>query len=208
MPIGLGAVADDDEPRTFSIWAFVAVFVLLGAVGLVGVLIVGNSNSETVQLPVEQTTSTTEATTTTTAAGGGTTPVTMPDGTPAPEGVQDVVSEAGATSYAFVTPQELAEVPVRTVVAPATAVPDAEGTSLEVTVTCAAAVGEALAQLSITEDGSTVTVLPVVLAPADAPACDPATVLRTITVPLAAPVAGRQVVLVPAGTEVPTPVAR
>ena len=132
----------------------------------------------------------------------------MPDGTPAPEGVQDVVSEAGATSYAFVTPQELAEVPVRTVVAPATAVPDAEGTSLEVTVTCAAGVGEALAQLSITEDGSTVTVLPVVLAPADAPACDPATVLRTITVPLAAPVAGRQVVLVPAGTEVPTPVAR
>ena len=149
----VSAVADDDEPRTFSIWAFVAVFVLLGAVGLVGVLIVGNSNSETVQLPVEQTTSTTEATTTTAAAaGGGTTPVTMPDGTPAPEGVQDVVSDAGSHVVRIRHPAgaRRGAGPYRG--GPGHGVPDAEGTSLEVTVTCAAGVGEALAQLSITED--------------------------------------------------------
>jgi hypothetical protein len=51
-------------------------------------------------------------------------------------------------------------------------------------------------------------VLPVVLAPADAAPCAPDALKRTITVPLASPLGTRQVILVPAGTEVPTPVAR
>jgi hypothetical protein len=198
-------VADDEGERTYGIWWFVAAFVLLGAVGLAALLLVGNSTSETVQLPLDTTTS---VTTTTAAPGATTASVTVPGGAPAPEGVREVVSSGGATSYAFTTTEELASVPVRTVVGRATAVPTPEGTSLAVTVDCTVAEGEALAQLSITEDASSVTVLPAVLAPVSAPACVAGTVLRQVTVPLASPIGSRQVVLVPAGTEVPTPVAR
>jgi hypothetical protein len=198
-------VAGDDGEKTYGIWWFVVAFVVLGAVGLAAFLLLGNDTTETVQLPLATTTS---VTTTTLPAGATTAPVTVPGGAPAPDGVREVVSSDGATSYAFTTTEELSQVPVRTVVGRATAVATPEGTSLEVTVDCTVAEGEALAQLNITEDASTVTVLPVVLAPATAPACVAGTVLRQVTVPLASPIGSRQVVLVPAGTEVPTPVAR
>lgn len=199
-------MVDDGEQKSYGIWGFVVVFAVLGAIGLGAVLLIGNTTTETVQLP--QASTTTEPTTTVLAPDATTAPATVPGGAPAPDGVREVISSDGATSYAFTTPEELSQVPVRTIVAPALAVPTADGSALQVTVTCTAAVGEALAQLSITEDATTVTVLPVVLAPADAAPCVPTSVLREITVPLAAPVGGRQVLMVPAGTEVPTPVAR
>jgi hypothetical protein len=199
-------VAGDDEERTYGIWGFVVVFAVLGAVGLGAYLLFGNTTDETVQLPAVSTT--TEVTTTTVDPAATVAPVTVPGGAPAPDGVQAVVSSDGVTSYAFATPQELAQVPIRTVVARAAAVPAAGGSSLQVTVDCTVGVGEALAQLSITESPDSVTVLPVVLAPADAAPCAPDAVRRVVTVPLASPLGTRQVILVPAGTEVPTPAAR
>ena len=193
----------DDEPRTYGIWGFAALFVVLGAIGLGAFLVFGNTTTETVQLPAISTTTLPD--TTVPDPDGTAAPITVPGGAPAPDGVREVVSSNGATSYAFTVPEDLSQVPLVAQVAPATAVPSADGTSLDITVTCTKVVGEALAQLSITEDPTSVTVLPVVLVPADAPPCVAGEVLQQVTVPLDPPLAGRQIVFVPPGTAVPTP---
>jgi hypothetical protein len=196
----MGVAADGDE-RTYSIWGFVVAFVVLGAIGLFAVLAIGNTRSGTVQLPTRQTTSTTSVPETTPT----TPPVTVPGGAPAPEGVQEVIVDGGVTSYAFATPAELAQIPVRAVVPPATVTPSADGRELVVGVSCAVAVGESLAQITVTTDPATVTVLPVTLAPANAPPCDPTAAPRQVTLPLGEPLGARPVIVVPGGTEVPTP---
>lgn len=196
-------MAADDEERSYGIWGFAALFVVLGAVGLGAFLVFGNTTSGTVQLPGIATT--TRPDTTPEPTDGTAAPVTVPGGGPAPDGVREVVSTGGATAYAFTTSQDLAQVPIRAVVAPATAVASADGVALTVTVTCAGGVGEALAQLSVTEDATSVVVLPIVLVPADAPPCVAGELLRQVTVPLLSPLGGRRVVLVPAGTSVATP---
>jgi hypothetical protein len=197
------AGVDEDQERTYSPWVVLAVFLVIGAVGLAGFLLFGGGTSPTEQLDVDQTTSTTTTTTTTTLP-----PVTAPGGEPVPEGVQDVLVDGGVTSYAFTTPAALAQVPIRTVVPRSTATPSEDGTRLTVVVECSVGVGEALAQLTVTEDTATVTVLPVTIAPADAPPCPPGAEPRTVTVPLTEPLGTRSVIVVPGGTEVPTPVAR
>ncbi|MFZ4518251.1 MAG: hypothetical protein ACOYOP_07675 [Microthrixaceae bacterium] len=199
-------MADDGEPRTFSIWLFLAAFVVIGALGLAALLLLGGPSTPTVQLPTRQTT-TSSTVPSPTVAGGGPVP-TVPGGAPAPEGVQSVVVDGDATSYAFTVPEDLTRVAVRAVVAPAEAVPTPDGRSLTVTVRCGAATGEVLAQLTVTEGDTTVGVLPVVLAPTGAPACAPEAAPRVATVPLAEPLAARTVVVAPAGTEVPIPATR
>lgn len=195
-------MSSDGEPRTYGIFGFLAAFVVLGTVGLLAFLVLGNSRTPTVQLPAA---STTAGPTTTEAADDGTAaPVTVPGGAPAPDGVTQVVSSGGVISYAFEAPATLAQTPVQAEVPPTTATPTAGGTGLDVTVTCAGTAGEVLAQLSVTETATSVTVLTVVLAPAGAPPCT-GEVLRTVTVPLTSPLGARTVTVVPAGTPMPAP---
>lgn len=194
-------MAPHPEPRTYSIWAVLAVLALVGIAGLVGLLVLGDDRSPTVQLPTRQTTtSTTEAPTTTTGPK-----VTVPGGAEAPEGVSEVVVADGTTSFAFATPPNLAQIPVRAVVPPVRVVPSEDGRSLTVEVSCAGGVGEALAQVSISVAPDTVTVLAVSLVPDGAPPCDPTGPPRTVVLPLAEPLGARSLVVVPAGTSVPTP---
>jgi hypothetical protein len=192
----------DQEERTYSIWPFVAVFVVLGLVGLFGILIFGNPTSPTGTIPSFTTTSTTP----TTEAPDSSVPVTVPGGAAAPEGVRDVVAEGDVTSYAFDTPEALATVPLRAVVARATAAPDGSGTGIVLDVSCTRSADEVLAQVSVTESSSAVTVLPVVVLAADATApCPAGAAPRQVTLPLRQPIGTRSIVLVPPGTEVPAP---
>jgi hypothetical protein len=199
-------VATDGDERTYGIWGFAAGFVVLCTVGLVAFLVLGNSTSPTVPVSTVSTTAPGRTTTTgdpaTTAA-----PITVPGGGPAPAGATEVVTSGGVTSYTFAIPGDLAQLPVRSVVAPATAVPGADGRSLDLTVTCAYGAGEVLAQVGLTETGQSVTVLPVVVVPSDAPPCAAGEVVERVTVTLTAPLAGRPVDFVPAGTTAPTPAA-
>ncbi|UDY37816.1 hypothetical protein [Dermatobacter hominis] len=191
-----------DQERTYSIWPFLILFVVLGTVGLIGILAFGSPSSPTGTIPSFTTTSTTP----TTEPPEDTTPVTVPGGAAAPEGVRDVVAEGDATSYAFQTPESLATVPLRAVVARAQATPDAAGTSLVLEVACTASADEVLGQVSVTETATSVTVLPVVVLAAEGTApCAPGAAPREVTLPLERPIGSRSVVLVPAGTEVPAP---
>ncbi len=194
---------DDGEPRTYGIWWFALGFVALGVIGLMGFLVLGSSSSPTVQLPGS---STTEAPTTT-AAPVTAAPVTIPGGAVAPDGVSDVVSTGGTTTYSFSMSDSVAQSPYSAAVPPTTATPAAGDTGLDLTISCAGTSGDVLAEITVTETPTSIVVLPVVLVPANAPPCT-GLVLRTLTVPLTAPLAGRPVDVVAAGTPVPTPAAR
>lgn len=197
---------EDEGPRTYSIWLFVVVFAVLGIVGLVALLVLGNPRTPTVQVQLPSSTTVAAApSTTATSEDEPPTPPTMPGGAPAPPGVRESLREGGTTSYAFSVPEELARVPFRAEVPAATVVPTADGTGVVVRVTCSAGAGEALAQISITEDATALTVLPVVIVAADAGPCDPAAVVAEVTLTLGEPVGPRQILVVPAGTSVPRP---
>ena len=195
-------MADDEQERTYGIWWILVAFVVIGIIGLAGVLVVGNTRSGTEQIPTRSTTSVPLQSTTAVPPA-----VTLPDGGQAPNGVTNVVSSGGSTAYSFAIPDGLAEVPVRAVVAAATAVPSADGRALQINVKCTAGTGEAVAQISISETPDTVTVLPVVLTPGTPGRCAPDTDLLEISLPLANQLGTRHVVLVPTGTGVPTPPA-
>jgi hypothetical protein len=195
-------VSDVEKERTYSIWPFLLLFVVLGFGGLFGFLILGNPTTPTDTIPPF----TSAPTTSTTEAPDDTTPVTAPGGAAVPERVRDVVVDGDSTSYAFEVPETLATAPLRAVVARAQAVPDAAGTSLVVDVACTASADEALAQITVTETAESVTVLPVAVMGADATApCAPDAAPRQVVLPLRAALGGRGVVLVPAGTPVPAP---
>lgn len=186
----------------------VAVFALLSALGVLAAVFLPSRDSETVQLPAPRPSSTVAGAAPTTSAptGTGTTPqVTVPGGDPAPDGVTRVLATDGSTSYAFDVPDALRGAQVKAAVPPATAVPDASGRRLVVSVSCALVRNETLAQVSVSEGEATVTVLPVVLVPDRGEPCPPGTRLATVTLPLSAPIGARQVFVAPAGTEVPTP---
>ena len=207
-------------------------FAVIGLVGLAGVLMVGSPRTPTVQLAGTQTldprtrdttvpgesasgvegalssvpvtTAAAPATTATTVPVSSTTPptVTLPGGAAAPAGVREVLRTEDSTSFTFDVPPEL-------VSGSATAVPptrvafSADGNAVSVFVSCAASASEVLALVSVTEAEGSITVLAVVLVPDGGPPCDLAVPPREVTVPLAAPAAGRTLTVVPAGTAVP-----
>ena len=207
-------------------------FAVIGLVGLAGVLMVGSPRTPTVQLAGTQTldprtrdttvpgesasgvegalssvpvtTAAAPATTATTVPVSSTTPptVTLPGGAAAPAGVREVLRTEDSTSFTFDVPPEL-------VSGSATAVPptrvafSADGNAVSVFMSCAASASEVLALVSVTEAEGSITVLAVVLVPDGGPPCDLAVPPREVTVPLAAPAAGRTLTVVPAGTAVP-----
>jgi hypothetical protein len=207
--------------RTWSIWGFVVLFVVLAVAGILLLLLVSPPGSETVALPVDPT-STTAPPASDGAAGSvdpdpdpgdGRTepPVSFPDGTPAPDGAQQILVDGDITTISFATPERLATVPVLAIVPPVTVtpVPGADGTpggALRLTVLCASTDTDVLAQVVVTEDATSVTVLPVVLAPVGGGPCG-AAALRELVIPLRRPVGERSVRSIPPGTAVPTPTA-
>jgi len=198
------------RPR-YGIWGLAALFVLLATAALLVVLFLPSPQSETVELPSKQPASTVPTTDDGTGSSGGsaaqgtTSPVTVPGGAPAPEGVTKVLATEGSVAFSFEVPPSYRDQRVRAAVPPATAVPNGDGTQLLVTVSCSLVRDEVLAQVALSEGDSVVTVLPVVLVPEQGDPCPAGTELAQVVLPLTAPLGNRQVFVAPAGTEVPTP---
>jgi len=191
---------EEDGPKTVSIWWFVLVFVLAGSIGLYWFLTHGNPHAPTEQLNPPTTT------TALAAEPEATTPIpTMPDGTKAPSDISAVLSQDGTVSYSFNIPDELARVPVRATVGRAVVEQNPDANGLSVRVDCTAGAGEDVAQITVSESTDTVTVLPIVLTPQDAPACQQGLQIERIVLPLTTPLGTRDIVVAPPGTEVPDP---
>jgi len=212
-------VSTSGTQRSYSIWAVLGVFVVIGLVGLVGLFLVGSPRTPTVQLSGNQrlvdradpgqadadqaATDQTDALPADEPAVSEPSPVTVPGGAAAPVGVSDVLRAEDSTSFTFDVPPEIASAATVTAVPPVRVAYSADGTAVVVGVSCAVSSAEVLALLSVTETASSVTVLPVVLVPDGGPPCDGAAPPREVIVPLASPAAGRSLTVVPAGTAVP-----
>lgn len=209
------APVDEPGDRTYTIWGLVTAFVLLGLIGL-GWLLFATSDPPTVQLHPPQTlpedgptstTANTTANTTTTAAAtpkGEETSPTLPDGSPAPDGVRDVTVSDGTISMTFGPPAGTTDADLagrETVIPPIDVTPTPDGSGLVVTVGCARSAEEFLAQVTVTEAESAVTVAAAVLVPPGAGPCGDAT-STSVSVPLTDPLGSRQIVVVPAGASV------
>lgn len=218
-------------------WGLIALFVVIGVIGLLALLLVSFPRSATTQvagpatpntvlsgpasdeaaLPAEgssgdpaapnaeQTTTTTPVATTapTGSSIDPTAPVTVPGGALAPAGVREVLVADGATSFTFDVGGEFPAATATTAVAPTRAVAGPDGASLAVSVGCATSADEVLAQISVGEGPSAVTVVAVVLVPPGGRPCDPDDPRRQVDIPLAQPLGLRSVVIVPAGTPIP-----
>jgi len=219
----LAAVNDDPRGRTYSSWWFLVVFAVLAGLGLAGLLLLGTPSSPTEILPTAQTfpdgwdaaedgdgdgvpTSTSAAPD---AASDGSAPSppdpptggapTFADGTPAPDGVTEVLLDDDATVLAFALPEGTDPGAFAPRVAPVSAAILEDGRVLGVRVGCAASADELLAQLAIVEAGDGVTLTAVSLVPPDGAPCVPGTEAAFVEVPLRAPLQGRSVRVTPPG---------
>ncbi len=202
---------DNGEP-TYSIWWFVAAFVLIGAIGLAFVLRVG-SDSPTIDISppstlpgsTESTTSSTVATPSTTTSTG---PIATegPGGQPVvtlPDGVTQVLTEGGTTSYALAVP-EGAELGSEASVAPVQVQVAEDGVTARLRILCGPTADDLPAQILVTEGDSTVTFAVISVGPRNGAPCPDDAVPLELTIPLPSPLGDRAVVVVPAGTSVPS----
>lgn len=203
--------------RSYGIWWFIALFVVLLTMGII-VLVGGAPSTPTELVEVGQTpntaltaptlaplpenapdpSTTSPADPSVPADPDPSAPVTVPGGAPAPEGVREVLRSGDATSYTFDVPEQLVVAGAEPVVLPTRAVPEGDA-SLRLTLSCARTTAEVLAQVSIDETGEQVSVLAVALAPTGGPPCDPGTPPVELVLPLSRPLDGRAVSVVPPG---------
>ncbi|MEI7885798.1 MAG: hypothetical protein WCJ04_00245 [Actinomycetes bacterium] len=202
----------DGKGKTFGIWGFVSLFVLLAAAGLAALLLIGSPNTPTEPVTGDLTPNTSLTTTSLTttslleaAAPSGEVSNTLPGGAAAPEGVSQVLSSPGSLSFAFQVPPEFSVSQAQTAVAPVRTRTSPQESSITAVISCAVSSEEVLAQVSVSETSQSVTLAAVVLVPPNAPPCSAAAVPREVTLPLAAPLGQRTVLVVPPGTEVPQP---
>lgn len=191
-----------ERERTYSIWPFLAVFLLLGAVGLAGILVVGNPTTPTETIPAFTTTSTTTPSSTAPEPA-----VTVPGGAPAPDGVKGVVVADGTTTYNFRRPAELSAGPLRAAAARSLVTAGIDGSSLVVGIACTLSDDEVLARIAVTESTERVDVTAVVVDAEDGATCSAGAPIRQVEIPLAAPLAGRPIAVAVAGTPVAVPPA-
>lgn len=193
------SVADPD--RTFSIWPLFVGFLVLAAIGVAGLVLLGSPSSPTDTLPPFPTTSTTA----TSGASSSSPEPTAPGGASLPDGVNDVVSAPGVTTYVYRDRSEAPDDSAIAVVARGQVVPGAGDASIVVDLACTVSDGELLAQVSVTETESAITVQPVVVSSEGAAPCSASSPGRQLTLPLLSPVGGRTLELDAAGTVVELP---
>lgn len=218
--------AEPARDRTYSIWGPITLFVALGVLGL-GILLFVGTDPGSVQLKTPQTMpegagsdlepAADEAPSAPTAHSGDSnttslsqpTP-TLPDGSEAPAGVQDVVVRDGSISLTFAPPAGMDAGDLASwepVIPPLTATATEDGSGVVVTVQCARSSEEHLAQLIVAESDAAVTIAAAVLVPPDAPPCGEGAPLVT-SVPLTAPLGDRPVAVMPANTAAMAPTPR
>ncbi len=190
----------EGERRTYGIWGFVAAFASLGLVGMVLLLLGVASSGGTSQVPTRQTLP--DRVTSTTSTPTSSTKDTS--GAQLPDGVTEVLSEGGTTSYVFAPPSGADTTSLQPAVAPTTVRVAADGRTATLAIGCARSSEEYLAQVVVTEGDQTVTFASITVAPPGAPPCAPGAPTRQVELELVAPVADRAVVVVPPGAEVPS----
>ena len=199
---------DDGTTRTYGPWGLVWVFAGLALLGLFVLLFIRPTEDESVRVPTSQTLPDGyEDPTAATEPGEGSAP-TLPGGAPLPEGVSSVDVRDGTISLTFDPPPgattdsgELA--PGWTAqIGAASAEPTAGGDELVVRVPCSRAQDEFLAQLTITESDTAVTVAAVVVAPDGGGPCVDTQDRHVYTLRLTEPLGDRQLTIVPEGTPI------
>ncbi len=197
-----------DPDRTYSIWPILIGFLVLAAIGVAGLVKLGSPSSPTETLPPFATTTTvaSEPSADAPAAGDDAPEPTAPGGASLPDGVTDVTSAGGVTTYVYGERPDPPDDSAVAVVARGQVVPGVDDGSIVVDVSCTVADGELLAQVTVTETATAITVRPVVVASQGAAPCTATSPGRQLELPLQAPVGGRTLELDPAGTvvEVPT----
>lgn len=199
-----------EADRTYGIWGMVALFAVLAIGGLVALIVVGGSDERSAQVVTPQTLPDGYEDPSTTVDGSSATtpeatPPTFSDGTPGPEGVADITVASGTTSLTFeppagrTTPEGGIVDGMSSAIAPTTVTPAEDGGSLVIRIDCARSAEEFLAQVTVTEAETTVTVAAAIVAPDDGPPCAAGAASRVITVPLSEPLGERSIASVPAG---------
>jgi hypothetical protein len=134
---------------------------------------------------------------------GSGTQVTLPDGSPAPDGVAEVLVEGELTSYVLTPPPTADPAGMEPVVAPMGLAQFDGGSEVRLTIGCARSSEEFLAQVAVTEAADTITFVAIALAPAGGPPCEPGATPTELFLPLREPVGDRTIVVVPPDAPVP-----
>ncbi len=193
----------DRAQKTYSVWGLLILFLILGALGLLGVLFLGASgNSATEQLPRN---SSTTSTSTTRPPSTDTAIYEMPDGSPLPENLEKVMVSPGQRIYFFKIPDSFDSEPGVAVVAPGDADSAGAGAAVTVQMYCAVSQGSVPMQITVLEDDNQVRIVPVALGNVRGTPCEPDDVLVEITLPLEEPIGTRPLVMDPPGAVVERP---
>lgn len=207
-------VNGEDGERTYSIWWFVAAFVLIGGVGLLFVLR-GGAESPTIDVgpkatlptPSSSAAPTSSAATSSSAASSSSTVPAAGTATTAtedlPDGVAQVMRQGGASSYVLTVPGDVRPGSEASV-APMQVQVDDEGRTATLRILCGPSAEAVPVQVMVTEGDTTVTFAAISVGPRNGSPCADAAVTRELTVELASPIGGRTVVVIPAGTPVPS----
>lgn len=134
---------------------------------------------------------------------GSGTRVTMPDGSPAPDGVAQVLVEGELTSYVLTPPPAADPAGMEPVVAPMGLAQFDGGAEVRLTIGCARSSEEFLAQIAVTEAADTITFVAIALAPRGGATCEPGATPIELFLPLREPVGDRTIVVVPPDSPVP-----
>jgi hypothetical protein len=220
-------VSGEGGPKTYSIWGFVACFSLLGVVGLVLLLTIGSPGAPTEQVGTRQTlseevaapdavgkdvaasSSSTPTSTTTSTTEPSPSPTSTPPADTAPpsqstaDGVTQVLTAEGSTSYVFRAPPDVELTTLETVVAPMTVRLSPDSGTAYLSVGCARSADEFLAQVLVQESETLVTFVAIAVAPPGGAPCPTSSAPRQVELKLTNPIAGRALSVIPWGTPVP-----
>lgn len=191
----------DDQPRTYSIWWFLVVFVALVGFGIYAVISWGTYAREpTEELPDVPVTTAVDATVTTSSV-----PVTLPDGTPAPPGVIGVLGDPGDRVYLFGIPAQWEDEATDSVVPPVDVERAEDDRTLTMTMGCAVSSEAEPAMIRVTEDPFEVNVTPVVTGLRFGEPCGSDDAVAKVSIVLDEPVGKRRLVFARPGEQVEVP---
>lgn len=191
----------DEVKRTYSPFALLALFAVVGAVGGTLILLWGTiERTPTALRDQGGATQQTSTSTTTEPEGASAVSLTFPDGTPTPERIEEVRARPGRRTYSYSVPDELSGPDSDTAVASAMLEPANEGAAVTVTVTCAVSTGSVPSEITVVEDPLEVRVTAVASGLRFGSPCTPLDVIEQITIPLDSPIGDRRLNTTPAGT--------
>ena len=192
-------MAADGEERTYGIWGFAALFVLIIAVGTWAALSYGTYDRDPTEvLSPGPSTTAAESTTTTSEP----VPLTLLDGTPAPEEVEDIIVVPGQHTYVFRLPEEWEGQPTDSAVPPSIVDLADDEQHVTISMACVISDGSRPDAVRITEDPYEINVTPVVTGLSFGPPCSEGSIAGIFSVAFEEPVGSRRLVVTPSNADV------